>query len=110
MADTSSSSGSKALARAVFWPVFVIAVVAFSFYAANRYGDTKARVVFITAPLAYLLLGQNIIASSASMIFAYALPHLFHAIWTNSRLNGRFRYTFWGEIYESVYHHLLKNL
>ena len=49
MADTSSSSGSKALARAVFWPVFVIAVVAFSFYAANRYGDTKARVVFITA-------------------------------------------------------------
>ncbi len=67
------------------------------------------RVVFITAPLAYLLLGQNIIASSASMIFAYALPHLFHAIWTNSRLNGRFRYTFWGEIYESVLcFHLIK--
>ncbi len=67
------------------------------------------RVVFITAPLAYLLLGQNIIASSASMIFAYALPHLFHAIWTNSRLNGRFRYTFWGEIYESVLcFHLVK--
>jgi len=67
------------------------------------------RVVFITAPLAYLLLGQNIIASSAPMIFAYALPHLFHAIWTNSRLNGRFRYTFWGEIYESVLcFHLIK--
>jgi len=67
------------------------------------------RVVFITAPLAYLLLGQNIIASSASMIFAYALPHLFHAIWTNSRITGRFRYTFWGEIYESVLcFHLIK--
>lgn len=60
------------------------------------------RVVFLTAPLAYLLAGQNIIASSAEMIFAYALPHLFHAIYTNSRLNGRFRHTFWGEIYESV--------
>jgi ribose transport system substrate-binding protein len=49
MADSAGTPGSKAFARAVFWPVFVIAVVAFSFYAANRYGDTKASVVFITA-------------------------------------------------------------
>ena len=60
------------------------------------------RIVFLTAPLAYLLAGQNIIASSAAMIFAYALPHLVHAILTNSRLTGRYRYSFWGEIYESV--------
>ena len=67
------------------------------------------RVVFLTAPLAYLLLGQNVIASSASMIFAYALPHLAHAIWTNSRLTGRDRYAFWGEIYETVLaFHLIK--
>tara|TARA_R110001606_G_scaffold111327_1_gene237765 strand:+ start:4621 stop:9048 length:4428 start_codon:yes stop_codon:yes gene_type:complete len=67
------------------------------------------RVVFITAPLAYLLLGQNIIASSAQMIFAYALPHLFHAVYTNARLNGRYRYTFWAEVYESVLaFHLIK--
>ena len=60
------------------------------------------RIVFLTAPLAYLLLGQNIIASSAAMIFAYALPHLVHAILTNSRLVGRYRYSFWGEIYEAA--------
>ena len=67
------------------------------------------RVVFLTAPLAYLLIGQNIIASSAQMILAYAVPHLFHAIYTNSRLNGRFRHTLWGEIYESALcFHLIK--
>lgn len=67
------------------------------------------RVVFLTAPLAYLLIGQNIIASSAQMILAYAVPHLFHAIYTNSRLNGRFRHTLWGEIYESsLCFHLIK--
>ncbi|MBQ0760936.1 MAG: UDP-forming cellulose synthase catalytic subunit [Zhongshania sp.] len=60
------------------------------------------RVVFITAPLAYLLIGQNIIASSAEIIVTYALPHLVHAIYTNSRTNGRYRHIFWGEIYESV--------
>ena len=67
------------------------------------------RVVFLTAPLAYLLIGQNIIASSAQMILAYALPHLFHAVYTNSRLNGRYRHTLWGEIYESsLCFHLVK--
>jgi len=60
------------------------------------------RVVFITAPLAYLLIGQNIIASSAEIILTYALPHLVHSIYTNSRTNGRYRHIFWGEIYESA--------
>lgn len=60
------------------------------------------RVAFLTAPLAYLLFNLNIIHSSASMLFAYALPHLFLAIWLNSRLNGRYRYSFWGEIYDLV--------
>jgi cellulose synthase (UDP-forming) len=30
------------------------------------------------------------------------LPHLFLCIYLNSRLNGRFRYSFWGEIYDLV--------
>lgn len=68
-----------------------------------------SRVVFLTAPLAYLLFDLNIIAAAPGMIAAYALPHLFHAIYTNSRLVGRFRYTFWGEIYDTVLaFHLLK--
>ena len=60
------------------------------------------RVVFLTAPLAFLLFNLNIISSSASLIFAYALPHLVMSLYINSRMNGRFRYTFWGEIYETV--------
>ncbi|MGU3415011.1 UDP-forming cellulose synthase catalytic subunit [Enterobacteriaceae bacterium C23F] len=60
------------------------------------------RVVFVTAPLAYLLFNLNIIHSSASLIVAYALPHLFLAIYVGSRMNGRYRYSFWGEIYDIV--------
>ena len=60
------------------------------------------RIVFLTAPLAYLLFNLNIIYSSASLVFAYALPHLFLAIYLSSRMNGRYRYSFWGEIYDLV--------
>ena len=60
------------------------------------------RIIFLTAPLAYLLFNLNIIYSSASLVFAYALPHLFLSIYLNSRLNGRYRYSFWGEIYDLV--------
>ncbi|WP_052074699.1 UDP-forming cellulose synthase catalytic subunit [Shewanella mangrovi] len=60
------------------------------------------RFVFVTAPLAYLLFGLNIIAASPELLLAYALPHLFHALYTNSILQGRYRYSFWGEIYETV--------
>ncbi len=60
------------------------------------------RFVFLTAPIAYLLLQQNIIMASALMVMAYAGPHMFHALGTQSRLAGRFRYSFWGEIYDNV--------
>lgn len=60
------------------------------------------RVVFLTAPSVYLLFNLNIISSSASLIFAYALPHLVMSIYVNSRMNGRYRYSFWGEIYDTV--------
>lgn len=60
------------------------------------------RIAFLTAPLAYLLFNLNIIHSSASLVFAYALPHLFLSIYVNSRMNGRYRYSFWGEIYDLV--------
>lgn len=60
------------------------------------------RFVFLTAPLAYLLFQQNIITTSALAILAYAGPHLVHAVVTNSRIQSRFRHSFWGEVYESV--------
>lgn len=67
------------------------------------------RIIFLTAPTAYLILGQNIIAASASAVFAYALPHLAHSIMTNARIQGRHRHSFWGELYETVLaFHILK--
>ncbi len=49
MSNSQSDSGTKAFGRAIFWPLFIVAVVAFSFYATQRYGENRARVVFITA-------------------------------------------------------------
>jgi cellulose synthase (UDP-forming) len=60
------------------------------------------RVVFLTAPLAYLLAGLNVIAASPLAITAYALPHLFLAVATNSRMQKNWRHSFWSEIYETV--------
>lgn len=60
------------------------------------------RVVFLAAPLAFLFLGQNIIAASPLAITAYALPHMFHSIATGSRLQRNWRHSFWSEIYETV--------
>jgi cellulose synthase (UDP-forming) len=60
------------------------------------------RLVFLTAPLSYLFFGAHVIQASAWMIAAYALPHIVHANMTNSRMQGKFRHSFWAEVYESV--------
>ncbi|MGE6606293.1 UDP-forming cellulose synthase catalytic subunit [Halomonas sp. NPDC076908] len=68
-----------------------------------------ARFVFLTAPLAYLLFGLNIIQASPQSVAVYVLPHLFAVVYTNAKLVGQYRYTFWNEIYETVLtFHLLK--
>jgi cellulose synthase (UDP-forming) len=60
------------------------------------------RLIFLTAPLAYLLFGIQIIHAQGLLIFAYAAPHVLLAITTNSRLQGRYRHSFWAEVYETV--------
>ncbi|MCY1670883.1 UDP-forming cellulose synthase catalytic subunit [Novosphingobium sp. SL115] len=60
------------------------------------------RIVFLTSPLAYLIFGQNIIQASASLIFAYALPHLFCSQVASERQQSGWRRPFWGEIYETI--------
>src|SRR5271165_3831670 len=60
------------------------------------------RLVFLSSPVAYLLLNQNLIAASPLAIIAYAGPHIFHAVATNSRIQGSYRHSFWSEIYETV--------
>ena len=60
------------------------------------------RLVFLTAPLAFLLLHAYIIYAPAVMILLYVLPHMLHASLTNARMQGKYRQTFWGEVYETV--------
>ncbi|CAB3751978.1 UDP-forming cellulose synthase catalytic subunit [Paraburkholderia humisilvae] len=60
------------------------------------------RLVFLTAPLAYLFFNAHIIEALAGTIAVYALPHMFHASITNSRMQRQFRHSFWSEVYESV--------
>jgi len=60
------------------------------------------RLVFLTAPLAFLLMHAYIIYAPAMMIVLYVIPHMVHASLTNSRMQGEHRLTFWGEVYETV--------
>jgi cellulose synthase (UDP-forming) len=60
------------------------------------------RLIFLTAPLVYMLLGLRNIPGLWLTIAAYALPHLFVSNMTNSRIQGKYRHSFWNEIYETV--------
>ena len=60
------------------------------------------RIIFLCSPLCYLLLNQNIITASPLAICAYAIPHIFHSVATNSRLQKNFRHSFWSELYETT--------
>jgi cellulose synthase (UDP-forming) len=60
------------------------------------------RLIFLTAPLAYLYFEFHIINAAAVTLAAYALPHLVQSSLANSHLQGRFRHSFWNEAYEAV--------
>jgi cellulose synthase (UDP-forming) len=60
------------------------------------------RLIFLTVPLVYLLFGKVNIYGYTWTILAYAFPHLVLSNLTNSRIQGRYRYSFWNEIYEVV--------
>ncbi|WP_456380867.1 UDP-forming cellulose synthase catalytic subunit [Thiolapillus sp.] len=60
------------------------------------------RLVFLSAPLAFLLLHAYIIYAPAALILLYVAPHLIHASIANSRIQGKYRFSFWAEIYETA--------
>jgi len=60
------------------------------------------RLIFLTAPLIYLIFGHVSIPGYWAAILAYAFPHLVLSNVTNSRIQGRHRHSFWNEIYETV--------
>ncbi|WP_404340688.1 UDP-forming cellulose synthase catalytic subunit [Pseudoalteromonas mariniglutinosa] len=60
------------------------------------------RIVFLTAPLALIYFDAYIIYAPFVAIFLYIVPTLLQVKITNSRIQGKYRYSFWGEVYESV--------
>jgi cellulose synthase (UDP-forming) len=60
------------------------------------------RLIFLTAPLIYLIFGRVTLPGYWAAILAYAFPHLVLASIANSRIQGHHRHTYWNEIYETV--------
>jgi cellulose synthase (UDP-forming) len=60
------------------------------------------RLIFLTAPLIYLIFGHVNVPGYWAAILAYAFPHLVLSNITNSRIQGQHRHSFWNEIYETV--------
>lgn len=60
------------------------------------------RLVFLTGSLAYLFFGARVFQASALMVAAYVIPHIMLAYITNNRVQGRFRHSFWNDVYETV--------
>ena len=72
------------------------------FNAVGHFLYAVPRLIFLTAPLIYLLLNHTNIPGYWAAILAYALPHLMLSNVTNSRIQGDHRHSFWNEIYETV--------
>lgn len=72
------------------------------FNAMSHFLYALPRLIFLTAPLIYLLLGQTNVPGYWAAILAYAFPHLVLSAMTNSRIQGQHRHSFWNEIYETV--------
>jgi len=72
------------------------------FNATTHFLFALPRLIFLVIPLVYLLFGMVNIYGYSLAVFAYALPHIVISNMTNSRVQGRCRFSFWNEIYEAV--------
>lgn len=62
------------------------------------------RLIFLTAPLAFLLLHAYIIYAPALMIALFVIPHMVHASLTNSKIQGKYRHSFWVKSMKRYWH------
>jgi cellulose synthase (UDP-forming) len=60
------------------------------------------RLVFLTAPMAYLFFGFHIISASAAVLALYVIPYILQANVANAHIQGKYRHSFWAEVYETV--------
>ncbi|HEX4844103.1 MAG TPA: UDP-forming cellulose synthase catalytic subunit [Limnobacter sp.] len=60
------------------------------------------RLIFLIMPMAYLFFEFHLINAAAVTILSYALPQLIISSYTNSVIQGKYRRSFWSEVYETV--------
>lgn len=60
------------------------------------------RLVFLTAPLAYLYFEFHVLNAGTVALASYALPHLVQASLANSTLQRHHRHSLWNEAYEAA--------
>ncbi|HEX4916899.1 MAG TPA: UDP-forming cellulose synthase catalytic subunit [Limnobacter sp.] len=60
------------------------------------------RLIFLIMPMAYLYFEFHLINAAAVTILSYALPQLIISSYTNSVIQGKYRRSFWSEVYETV--------
>lgn len=61
-----------------------------------------SRIVFLFAPVLFLLFGLQIFDTDAKHFLTFAVPHMFGVFMLNHRLFGRLRWAFIGDIYEII--------
>jgi cellulose synthase (UDP-forming) len=72
------------------------------FNAMSHFLYALPRLIFLSAPLIYLVLGHVNVPGYWAAILAYAFPHLVLSSITNSRIQGQHRHSFWNEVYETI--------
>ena len=60
------------------------------------------RIIFLLAPLPYMLFGEYVIYASAAAIFVFVLPHMMHSLMTTQIIQKGYRYPFLSSVYEAV--------
>jgi cellulose synthase (UDP-forming) len=88
---------NPALAKGLKWPQKLC-----YFNAMIHFLYAMPRLIFLTAPLMYMLLGLINIPGYWAAIVVYSAPHLLLSNVTNFRIQGKYRYSFWNEVYETV--------
>lgn len=60
------------------------------------------RLILLTAPIAYLVFGLQLLDAGVPTLMAYLLPHLLMGKIFEKRVMGQFRASSWGGVYETV--------
>ncbi|HET6369608.1 MAG TPA: glycosyltransferase family 2 protein, partial [Nitrospiria bacterium] len=60
------------------------------------------RLVYLTAPLAYLLMGTPPLVAAVPLFLSYYLPYYVSSMSAFNRTAGKFRNPFWSDVYETV--------